>query len=468
MENHQSDTTSNIISLMPTELLFRILKSITSPRDLYAFITTSSLMYDVFRSNQEAILSSVALNSLGSHILSDTLITLRSIGRRDIALPLRTLNMKVTAPKGEALDPYNCTHSLLHYIEGEKFQTDTEKAHRLKLPESIALFQFHHAVESLVQDYAFRHISKYGGPSLSPTELHRIRRAFYRYETFQTTNLRETEIRPCERDAKVWARLITAYAPTPWEVEEVVCVHQYLFSRIEEVVDMVDEEFIEAVLATTKEPARLGGDLDATRWSSGEVAKWCIDHPSCLYDLDNDDEDVERETFFRTKGSHSMMIEYLISSSLPFLRKLFNISDKKSRCEIIFKHHPTFARDLVRILLDASKRANPFPDEKQGWEELRLLEFEGDCPDKRNLAWLWANQNHPSPYYASPCDWDFRGWGYVFWDRTRLEYLKVINEPCPRVSRDWISPQQRNRGEEKTVEQRLAELGVLEAPDHYI
>ncbi len=96
-----------------------------------------------------------------------------------------------------------------------------------------------------------------------------------------------------------------------------------------------------------------------------------------------------------------------------------------------------------------------------------VLAFEGDAPNRRNLAWLWANQGNPSPYYASPCDWDFRAWGYVFWDRPRLEYLKVVNEPCPRVSRDWVSPQQRDRGKEKSVEQRLVETGLIEDRHHH-
>ncbi len=113
--------------------------------------------------------------------------------------------------------------------------------------------------------------------------------------------------------------------------------------------------------------------------------------------------------------------------------------------------------------LDEALRSsvNPFKQEKQDLKEGKALDFEGDAPEQRNLAWLWANQNLATPYYASPCDYDFRSWGYVFWDRPRLEYLNVVKEPCPRVNRNRPS-QKRDRGREKSVEERLREMGIIE------
>jgi hypothetical protein len=50
----------------------------------------------------------------------------------------------------------------------------------------------------------------------------------YRYATFQTTNYLASYMRKCDRGTLVWSTLLHEYASEPWEVEEVICMYQYI------------------------------------------------------------------------------------------------------------------------------------------------------------------------------------------------------------------------------------------------
>jgi hypothetical protein len=227
----------------------------------------------------------------------------------------------------------------------------------------------------------------------------------------------------------------------------------------------VEEEFIQSVIATTQKLANLGGGLDATRWYSEGVAKWSKDHPSRFFEMDDEDESGDDRTFFWTvqKDSHRFVVEHLANSGMLFLRHLFKTSDEKSRRELVAQDYGTYLYPLAEAL---STSTNPFK-QKLDCEDNRVLAFEGDVPDKRNLGWLWAHQYRPTPEYALPGYGDFRSWGYVFWDRARLEYLNVVREPCPQVGKYLLPPQQRRRGAEKSVEERLGDMGFIEQRGNY-
>jgi hypothetical protein len=430
------------LSTLPTELICAILSSVASADDLLSVILTSRRIYDSFKTKRESILSAVAYHSLNAHILADALITVRYLRKRS------ELSVFTTRRYPTSLD-----QTIL------KDRNESPASLQLPLMELVLFFQYQRVVEHFVKDYASRHLMKYGGPPLTTTELYRLRRAFYRYDTFQTTNLLTMYMRESERDMVVWPTLLTEYATSPWEVEEVLCVHQFFIEQLEEVLDQVEAEYIESVVASTQATAGLGGDPDETRWHSEGVAKSSIDHPSHFYETDIEHDEDARSVFWASeKQDQILTAEYLSTFGLPFLCRLFHLTDKRARRAIIVENFVGHACVLDESLLSS---VNPFNQEKQGLEEGKAIDFEGDAPEKRNLGWLWANQYLPTPYYASPCDYDFRSWGYVFWDLPRLEYLNVINEPCPRVNRNR-SPQKRDRGREKSVEERLREMDIIE------
>lgn len=430
------------LSTLPTELICAILSSVASAGDLLSVILTSRRFYESFKTKRESILSAVAHHSLNSHILADALITVRYLKKRS-----------EDSLFTERCHPTPLDQNIL------MDRNESPISLRLPLTELVFFFQYQRVVEDFVQDYASRQLMKYGGPPLTTTELYRLRRAFYRYDTFQTTNLLTMDMRGSERDTVVWPTLLTEYATSPWEVEEVLCVHQYVIERLEEVLDQVETEYIESVVASTQATASLGGDPDETRWHSVGVAKSSRDHPSHFYETDINHDEDERSLFWTSEKRYQILTaEYLSTFGLPFLRRLFNFTDKRTRRAIIVENRVGHACTLDEAMLSS---VNPFKQEKQDPEEGKALDFEGDTPDQRNLGWLWANQYLATPYYASPCDYDFRSWGYVFWDRPRLEHLNVVKEPCPRVNRNR-SPQKRDRGREKSVEERLREMDIIE------
>lgn len=431
--------------MLPTELICAILSSVSSADDLLSLILTTTQVYESFRAAKETILSAVAHNSLGSHIFTDALIT------------LRCSKVRRTGEVGRICESSVLVRSIYYIIveANDNFHPPPQ----LPLTELVPFFQYQRVIESFVQDYASRHIVKYGGPLLTSIELYRLRRAFYRYDTFQTTSRFASEMHKSGCDNLVWPTLLDNYAASPWEVEEVLCVHQYIIERLEDVFDQVEEDFIESVVTLTQDAASLGGDPDATRWYSKEIAKSSRDHPSHFFDTDGEDGEDD-PTFFWTseKRYHYLTAEHLSTFGLPCLRRLLNSSDKRSRRKTIVENFFGHPHTLAGCLRDS---VTPFTQENQDLEDGKVLSFEGDAPDKRNLGWLWANQYLPAPSYALPRHYDFRSWGYVFWDRARMEYLNVVRKPCPSVSRNW-TPQKRDRGEEKSVEQRLTEMGFIE------
>jgi hypothetical protein len=433
--------------ILPTELISAILSSVSSADDLFAFLRASIRMYESFTGAKEKILSAVAHNSLDPRRLPDALIALRCLRER-------------RNTKGSRNEKPTIQIRSLSYTIAEANNTIPPPP-QLPLIDLISLFKYQRVVEDFVQDYASRHVVKYGGPSLSSLELYRLRRAFYKYDTFQSSNNLANKMARSDCNRLVCAALVLDSASSPWEVEEVVCVHEYILRRLEDVFDQVEQDYVESVVASTQEAAKLDGDANETSRPSQDVTMWSGDHPSLFFAYDDENDNEHREFFWTTgKQSHYHAMQYLSTLGLPFLRDLFHTSDKSTRRKTVVKNFLTHSYTLTEILLDCTKS---FEEEEQAFDSYRKLALEGDAPEKRNLGWLWANQYRATPYFASPCDSDFRSWGYVFWDRARLDYLNVVKEPCPRVSRNWISPDQRDRGREKSVEQRLVEMGLIQA-----
>jgi hypothetical protein len=294
--------------------------------------------------------------------------------------------------------------------------------------------------------------------------MYRIRRAFYRYDTFKRAQLVLSQEQPSSRDPNAWSELIKAYAIKPWEIDEVLCVHHYLLERLEGVFDLVEEEFIESALATTKESVTLGRGPDEKRGYSEGVAKWSPDHPSHFFEAENPDDDRRDDhLFFYTseKPSHYLAAEHMATLGLLFLHRIFYASDGPSRREMIVRNYTTTSvSPLPEVLYSSSP--DPFVRSIEDMHEGVFVSFGGDAPDKCNMARLWSTHFCPTPTYALPCSTNYRSWGYAFWDRARCEHLGWVKGPCSAFVRERLPEPERRRGEEKSVEQRLAEMGLVE------
>lgn len=188
-----------LLSALPAELICAILSSLASADDLLSMMLASKQIYESFKTKRKSILSAVAQNLLGAHILADALITVRYLKKRSEDSVFTTRR-----------HPTPLDQNIL------KGRNDSSTSLRLlPLTEWILFFQYQRMVEDFVHDYASRQLVKYGGPPLTTTELYRLRRAFYRYDTFQTANLLTMDMRGSERNMVVWPTLLTEYATSP-------------------------------------------------------------------------------------------------------------------------------------------------------------------------------------------------------------------------------------------------------------
>ena len=84
--------------------------------------------------------------------------------------------------------------------------------------------------------------------SLSDTELGRLQRAFLRYITLQSLIHPLLPGRNESLSATDIATLFTEF--TPWEIEEIGCVHQHTVNRLKKIMDEVEDDFVESAAAT--------------------------------------------------------------------------------------------------------------------------------------------------------------------------------------------------------------------------
>lgn len=222
--------------------------------------------------------------------------------------------------------------------------------------------------------------------SLSPLEIARIQRAMLRYSASQSmiNNPRGEGRR--STGANQIALLFGHY--TPWEIEEVVCVHQHILYRLEDVIKRVEDHFVDSVRATEQTltsryiPRGLGGLLDL---ESEDAELLFITHGDYIF----------------TKGQRvdcRQMLQYLSSLGLPFLRSLFEASPDLQR-QMISEREDDYHHDigLTTTLGQRSPLIGIFKGEYAAYLSRQRLEFEGDDLQKRNLAWLWAHHNRPEP-----------------------------------------------------------------------
>jgi len=61
-------------------------------------------------------------------------------------------------------------------------------------------------------------------------------------------------------------------------------------------------------------------------------------------------------------------------------------------------------------------------------DEAELQEINKDLDGRPNAAWTWSNNYRDERWYFSPVTGYLRAWGYVFWDKERLDDWGVLDE----------------------------------------
>jgi hypothetical protein len=311
------------------------------------------------------------------------------------------------------------------------------------------------------------------GP-LSKTELVRLQRAFYRYETCQTM-MRATVASRISGEPMYdkFADFLSAFSP--WEIDEIGCVHHYLLRRLDQVTQQLEEEFIQSVVDADR-TTRHSEDLAQHASASAQARLECLSkilHPEktseyyhCLGWSQSLFDEGRPEDFFSIEAKESeyqqAQVEALATLGASFVRNFLE-SDSKSKLELISSYGDTWSYNLENALENSFPCGQLFGLQYDSDLWNSLTASHGETASQPNKAWLWAKENNPKGEFCQPCDRDLMAWGYVFWDGERLQRMRVIEEPRPEVR--WSAtppgPLLPERHTNPSAEQKLTDMGLV-------
>jgi hypothetical protein len=359
--------------------------------------------------------------------------------------------------------------------------------------------------------------------NLSSVERFRLQRAFLRFEIFCTAmhaaggHDRATSARHySQRNNDRFLNILQ-----PWEREEWVCMLDYLFARVGGVFDKLELDYVERMTERFLS-GEVDLDMPAVCYSNSILNRTDTNQPSAfipgaqaltLPEHEINGGQPEAHTghsadFFTTKAKRNLHIHYvahIITLGLPFLRRLFRGRMKDQR-DLVFSNlrlgvamtdlitQKWMNRDQASLLrrqgTDISSQAHQHrrlgaataiaaggatvPTTLAGpaltgdladlaaHDNQRVLTFEGDMLEKPNCAFLWTHGFTGTNVCSGACDRIHRRLGYVFWDEDRLNSMYFFKERhnSPKWSM-WRRELQRQRAEEKSAQERLADMGFV-------
>ena len=113
-----------------------------------------------------------------------------------------------------------------------------------------------------------------------------------------------------------------------------------------------------------------------------------------------------------------------MSRGLGFLRRISQASTSDQICMLrknFIQTHFFLTRALEEEPNDYVDRMNAFDD----WIDKLPLRFADDS-DGPNAAWTWSNGDIVELFHFQPSKKKFRKWGYVMWDKERLDQWGVL------------------------------------------
>ncbi|KAI9758185.1 MAG: serine/threonine protein kinase [Chaenotheca gracillima] len=207
---------------LPLELMWEILYRLDS-QGLNSLVNISPQYYRAYTCNAQWILSEVVRREIGPECMYEAVAVIQ-------ASNIRSREDQAT----------------IEFLRRYRLERWEEPPQVLSLSASLQLISFHQSIVSgFVNDFISSTLSRYpmrqtplkpDGPP-SANELRRIYRAFYRFELYcvlfrrRPTEPRLVSISDGRLAASDQYRHFLYFLP-PWEVEELFCVHDYLYRRI--------------------------------------------------------------------------------------------------------------------------------------------------------------------------------------------------------------------------------------------
>ncbi len=382
-----------------TELKSAILHFSADFNSLKTLIYASPSFYYVYTGVRKSVLSTVMLREIHPDVIPDALAVHES-------------------SEMDRQGPDQVNNTLARY----KTDRHPKPAKLLPVPLSIELLAFHKKyIEFFAKDFISSILSVHPisrKPEtiyrpLSSAETRRIHRSFYRFELycilFKQRETQDGVIQDRERlGSQAQSDMFLSLYP-PWEVEELCCVHDYIYRRLSAPFDEVAQHDVEM------------GELGLNSRICGKIPIAPI-VPNSLNLL------MLKFTFGSGEGFDDEYKEHYLSLGLTFLHKILNKSKYEEWREMILDNIYTDYDFLVQAL----EKYYPCPDFADIADEDADMEFRGDDGSGPNEAWLWSNEYTNSYYVNDDSKANLRKWGYCMWDSQRLSAWGLFRKPY-----DW-------------------------------
>ncbi|KAH6838679.1 hypothetical protein B0I37DRAFT_242733 [Chaetomium sp. MPI-CAGE-AT-0009] len=286
--------------------------------------------------------------------------------------------------------------------------TASDLAAQLPLEDVIQLARFHHSViEPLTERYsiwALAALSSSPEDPLSGIEIRRIQRALYRYEIFCNVCRSRGEGRSAPRYIRDETQRTRVLALFPaWQIEEILCIHEFAKDTY-------------------------GGVFDRVAWDLDEERNPRYRH----IDITSVSEDLLLFSYPECY-INEVPLGSMLRQGLSVLSAVFNIANHDELVEMV-RQSITIVRGNYRGGLYSgwidSMVINDHQDtRRQLWynehdaaqDRKEKTPFDKDSPDLSPLAWVIFWQGEASNFFGNYVPATFRRWGFVMWDKPRLE-----------------------------------------------
>ena len=415
-----SPTASCMIPLrltsLPPELKYAIFMCLPDVPSAKALALTTSSFFQTFLGAEELILTQVLQNGMDTQVLRDYLTALwvsqSRVWSKDAILKI-----------------------LDEYFAGSISHT----SHKWKLSEALAISKLNEIVDFLATEFAssalFRNPTARGANATpSSSEMRRIKLTLHRYELYCNVFRHPTHHRMV-RDKLNRNRLIRpqpfgaheqrkAFFDkfSPWENEQLGCIHEFL---------------VQEITAPFRDVAK--HDVE---WGCNAVPY-----------LDND-----------CGVGENMYKKAYVARGLEYVHRLVTADTYDARYDILEEQDPQscgsggFGNRLSDVL-ESHVEDDGMPL-KDYTEELKTLHigppFLNDSDRGPMEAWRWANsKSSKGQFYFREDHRPLRQRGYVMWDLQRLLNWKLLETPVDNmIAPHWPGYLERLKRQDERVEQR--------------
>ncbi|KAL8838570.1 MAG: hypothetical protein Q9205_001845 [Flavoplaca limonia] len=378
---------SPTLETLTPEVQVQIMRNIGSIPALFSLLRASPRYYQVFRNQREYLLTQVAFNQFHPGIIEDVW-NMAKVFQIPQPVPIDDAGNFISYKT--LLDNDHQQHSMRTSVT----------APLCKIGPTISWFaeDYRQSSIQLLADLGTQMEIKQDSDILhseySIIEKGRVQRALCRFETFCHLFF-VPEGEEVDIDYRIEARrYMLSYLAD--DVEEIACIRDYLVRRLWDVFESIEERAMQEDPNSTLR--RLGKASRRYDWFNG-YAK--------LY--------------------HADYMEYILSKGLRFIREVLE-ADGLRQAELIITQ--SFGRDffISHALSDESGKDSHYIslDYNSGTYDGEG-DYIGDDLDALTQGSLWAHHER------IPADWGrwplkgLRDWGYVFWDKRRLEASGLLN-----------------------------------------